>query len=228
MAHWQKFLIGTTLVLLSSSPLNANPSLEKDGAGDRAGLLPDHLLGTPPEIFTEPAANGNEAVAVADPCAKIGGLPSDVEAHVSMFYPFPAAKTQQSAEALRANSEGGILLVDGVQYTLQYIELPKSPALPFSSVRYPMEARFVHEAADGSKAILSVPVAEGDANVSVEKMLQDGKAKIDPNDLLPGDRALALMERTGLECAGPSERHYVLRTPVQVSAAQIKKFEERF
>ena len=225
MAYWQKLLIGTSLILLSSSPLNANPSLGEGSPEQQAGVLPD---GTPPEIFTEPSASGEEPVTVADPCAKIGGLPEDVEAHISMFYPFPAAKTSKGEEALRADSEGGVMLVDGVQYTLQYIELPKSPALPFSSVQYPMEARFVHEAADGSKAILSVPVAEGNANVGIEKMLQNGKAKIDPNDLLPGDRALALMERTGLECAGPSERHYVLKTPVQVSAAQIKKFEQSF
>lgn len=228
MAHWQKLLIGTSLVLLSSSPLNANPSLGSGAPEEQAGVLPDNLLGAPPEIFTEPAANGEEPAAVADPCAKIGGLPEGTEAQISMFYPFPAAKASRGAESLRANSEGGVMLVDGVQYTLQYIELPKSPALPFSSVHYPMEARFVHEAADGSKAILSVPVSEGAANLGVEKMLQDGKAKIDPNDLLPSDRALALMERTGLECAGPSERHYVLKTPVQVSAAQIRKFEESF
>ena len=228
MAHWQKLLIGTSLVLLSSSPLNANPSLGSNSPEQQAGVLPDNLLGVPPEIFTEPAANGEEPAAVADPCAKIGGLPEGTEAQISMFYPFPAAKAAKGEEALRANSEGGVMLVDGVQYTLQYIELPKSPALPFSSVYYPMEARFVHEAADGSKAILSVPVSEGAANLGVDKMLQDGKAKIDPNDLLPSDRALALMERTGLECAGPSERHYVLKTPVQVSAAQIKKFEQSF
>lgn len=228
MAHWQKLLIGTSLVLLSSSPLNANPSPGPASPEEQAGVLPDNLLGAPPEIFSEPAANGEEPAAVADPCAKIGGLPEGVEAQVSMFYPFPAAKAATDAEALRANSEGGVLLVDGVQYTLQYIELPKSPALPYSSIRYPMEARFVHKAADGSTAILSVPVTEGSANVGVEKMLQSGKTRIDPNDLLPSDRALALMERTGLECAGPSERHYILKTPVQVSAAQIRKFEESF
>ncbi len=228
MAHWQKLLLGASLVFVASAPLNANPSLVGDADGPQAGVLPDHIEGAPPEIFTEPAASGTEPVAVADPCAKIGGLPEEAEAHISMFYPFPAAKTGKGEESLRADSEGGIMLVDGVQYTLQYIELPKSPALPFSSVQYPMEARLVHKAADGSTAVLSVPVAEGDANVGVEKMLQDGKAKIDPNDFLPSHRALALMERTGLECAGPSERHYILKTPVQVSAAQIKKFEEQF
>lgn len=228
MAHWQKLLLGASLVFVASSPLNANPSLAPNTDGQQAGVLPDHIQGAPPEIFTEPAASGAEPMVAADPCAKIGGLPEGAEAHVSMFYPFPAAKTNKDAEGLRADSEGGIMLVDGVQYTLQYIELPKSPALPFSSVQYPMEARLVHKAADGSTAVLSVPVAEGNANVGVEKMLQDGKAKIDPNDFLPSDRALALMERTGLECAGPAERHYILKTPVQVSAAQIKKFEEQF
>lgn len=228
MAHWQKLLIGTSLVLLSSSPLNANPSLKDAAPEQQAGVLPDHLLGTPPEIFTEPAASADEPVPTPDACAKIGGLPEDVEAHISMFYPFPAAKSAKGPDMLRADSEGGVMLVDGVQYTLQYIELPKSPALPFSSVQYPMEARFVHKAADGSTAVLSVPVIEGAANVGMEKMLQDGKAKIDPNDLLPTDRALALIERTGLECAGPAERHYILKTPVQVSAAQIEKFGRQF
>ena len=60
-------------------------------------------------------------------------------------------------------------------------------------------------------------------------MLQKKKMKIDPNDLLPATRDITLMGATKQGgCNGPVERHYVMTTPVHVSAAQIRKFEELF
>lgn len=228
MAHWHKFLLGTSLIILASGPLYANPAAAPEAPGEQAGLLPDHMTGTPPEILSEPAVNGHEAAAPSDECAAIPGTPEDPHAKISLFYPFPLASIAPDGQALRATSEGGIMLVNGVQYTLQYIELPKQAALPISSVQYPMEARFVHRAADGTTAILSVPVTEGRANMAVEKMLQKKSAKIDPNDLLPADRTAALMGQERQGCGGPIEKHYVMVTPVQVSGAQIRKFEQLF
>lgn len=226
MAHWHKLLLGTSLAILVSGPLYANPSEPVVIVGEQAGVLPDHMTGAPPEIMSEPAVNGGEAPPLAQECA---GTPDAPHAKISLFYPFPAAAIAPDANALRATSEGGIMLVGGVQYTLQYIELPKHAELPFSSVQYPMEARFVHRAADGSTAILSVPVTEGAANIALEKMLQNKKMKVDPNDLLPATRDITLMGQTAQGgCNGPIERHYVMTTPVQVSAAQIKKFEQLF
>ena len=214
MAHWHKLLLGTSLVFFVSGPLYANP-----------GQAPK-----PPEPMSEPAAV-NEAVPpqASEQCADTGGVPEDPHAKISLFYPFPAASIAPDDKALRANTEGGIMLVGGVQYTLQYIELPKHAEIPISSVQYPMEARFVHRSADGSTAILSVPVAEGNANIALEKMLQKKSMKVDPNDLLPDIRSITLMGQTKQAgCNGPVERHYLMTTPVQVSAAQIKKFEQLF
>lgn len=227
MAHWHKLLLGTSLVILASGPLYANPAAAPETPGVQAGFSQGQA-GTPPESLSEPAASGAGAAAPLDECAAIAGTPENPNAKISLFYPFPLASIAPDAQALRATSEGGIMLVNGVQYTLQYIELPKQAALPFSSVQYPMEARFVHRAADGATAILSVPVTEGRANIALEKMLQRKSAKIDPNDLLPADRTAALMGQERQGCGGPVEKHYVMTTPVQVSAAQIKKFERLF
>jgi carbonic anhydrase len=212
MAHWHKLLLGTSLAILFSGPLYANPTQPPADAAP----------------VSEPAVVA-EAPAEPSQCAETGGLPEETQAKISLYYPFPVASIAPDGKALRATSEGGLMLVDGVQYTLQYIELPKHAELPFSSVQYPMEARFVHRAADGSIAILSVPVAEGSANIALEKMLQKKGMRADPNDLLPASRDITLMgqERQG-GCNGPVERHYVMTTPVQVSAAQIKKFEQLF
>lgn len=213
MAHWHKLLLGTSLVFFVSAPIYANPA--------QAPSLPAPM--------SEPAVVVEEVAPEAQNCADMGGVPEEPHAKISLFYPFPVAPVAPDANALRATTEGGIMLVGGVQYTLQYIELPKHAALPFSSVQYPMEARFVHRAADGSIAILSVPVAEGGANIALEKMLQKKSLKVDPNDLLPPSRDITLMgtaKQGG--CGGPVERHYVMTTPVHVSATQIKKFEQLF
>ncbi len=215
MAQWHKLLLGTGLAFFASVPLYANPAQQPAAA----------------EPVSEPAVVSEipaPATAAPEQCANGGGLPEDPHAKISLFYPFPVATIAPDDKALRATSEGGIMLVNGVQYTLQYIELPRYAALPFSSVQYPMEARFVHRAGDGSTAILSVPVKEGAANIALEKMLQNKKMKVDPNDLLPDSRDITLMGETRQGCNGPAERHYVMTTPVQVSAAQIKKFEQLF
>jgi carbonic anhydrase len=224
MAHWHKFLLGASLLILGSGPLYANPAAAPRAAGEQTG----RKAGTPSEIMREPAADQAAAATASDECTAIAGVPENPNAKISIFYPFQVASIAPDEKALRATSEGGIMLVNGVQYTLQYIELPKQAALPISSVRYPMEARFVHRAADGTTAILSVPVTEGRANLALEKMLQKKSAKIDPNDLLPADRTAALMGQERQGCGGPVEKHYVMMTPVQVSAAQIRKFEQLF
>lgn len=212
MAQWHKLLLGTGLVFFASMPLYANPAQQPATT----------------EPMSEPAVAVEAPPPAPEQCAGKDGLPEDPHAKISLFYPFPAATIATDGKALRATPEGGIMLVNGVQYTLQYIELPRYAELPFSSVQYPMEARFVHRASDGSTAILSVPVAEGAANIALEKMLQNKKMKIDPNDLLPESRDITLMGETRQGCAGAVERHYVMTTPVHVSAAQIKKFEQLF
>lgn len=213
MAHWHKLLVGTSLIFFASAPLYANPAQAP----------------APAEPMSEPAVVSEAPPPAAETCETLGGLAEDPHARVSLFYPFPVAPIAPDGKALRATSEGGIMLVNGVQYTLQYIELPKHAEIPISSVYYPMEARFVHRAADGSTAILSVPVKEGAANIALEKMLQKKRLKVDPNDLLPPTRDITLMGTTKPGgCNGPVERHYLMTTPVQVSAAQIKKFEQLF
>lgn len=212
MAQWHKLLLGTGLVFFASVPLYANPAQPPPAA----------------EPLSEPAAMAEAPPEATEHCADAAALPDAPHAKISLFYPFPVAAIAPDANALRATSEGGIMLVDGVQYTLQYIEIPKQAALPLSSVQYPMEARFVHRAADGSTVILSVPVTEGAANIALEKMLQNKKMKIDPNGLLPASRDITLVEQTQQACGGPVERRFVMTTPVQVSAAQIEKFGQLF
>lgn len=231
MAHWKKFLLATTVIVAISGPLYANQEQDERtrpaGESTQAGMLPDHLLGAPPEIMSEPPAGPEAAPAAAKSCASAGNIVHNVSSTISFFYPFPAKGFVKDGDAVRMPVEGGVMLIDGAQYTLRSIEFPHHPALPFSAVQYPMEARFVHDAADGSKAILSVPVAEGQANLGIEMMLQNsGSGSLDPNDLLPADRTFAMVENIG--CGEAAVRRYVLTTPVQVSAAQLQKFEQLF
>ena len=180
MAHWHKFLLGTSLLILGSGPLYANPAAAPRAAGEQAG----QKAGTP-EIMSEPAVDQAAAAPASDECTAIAGAPENPNAKISIFYPFQVASIAPDGKALRATSEGGIMLVNGVQYTLQYIELPKQAALPISSVRYPMEARFVHRAADGTTAILSVPVTEGRANLALEKNAAEKEHKNRPQRPAP-------------------------------------------
>jgi len=241
MTQWKNFLLGTSLLVLISAPVYANPLDEQASPAaaedalppkaEEMAVLPDHLLGAPPEILLEtaPSAQGDEPLS--ETCALSAGAMEKTASKVSFFYPFPAAKIRKGDDSIRAESEGGLMLIDGAQYTLKYIEIPKNAGLPSDGVQYSMEARFVHKGVDGSTVILSVPVTEGEANLGIEKMLQNkARVSIDPNDLLPVDRSLALLEQRGGEGCAPAqgERHYVLKTPVYVSAAQIRKFEQLF
>lgn len=245
MAQWQKFLLGTSLVVSFAGPLYASPQGENSavavfsGAGTQevekyASLLP-HTLKAEGSPIIEKSAVGTEKaqgqVALIPPCSISPGLVRDAHEKLSVFYPFPAAKVIRNSDGVRAESEGGLLLVDGAQYTLKYIELPKHPDLPADAADYKMEARFVHESAEGAKVILSVPVTEGAPNPGVEMMLQNSaKSKINLNDLLPPDPAFDLAGKMGgQECGGgQAALHYILKTPLQVSAAQLRKFEQLF
>jgi carbonic anhydrase len=107
---------------------------------------------------------------------------------------------------------------------------------------YDMVLHLMHEATDGSQAGVAVLLTRGKANVMLQKIwdhmpVAEGPeqnvpgVEINPAGLLPPRRALGYFSYTGSLTAPPCTEHVewvVLRTPVEVSNAQISVFAKLF
>jgi carbonic anhydrase len=104
--------------------------------------------------------------------------------------------------------------------------------------RFPMEMHLVHKADDGKLAVIGVLIEEGAANAAFEPVwtkLPKGKGDpralgeltVDVDQLLPQARE-AYWYNGSLTTPPCSEgvRWFVLRTPIQLSKAQIQAFKE--
>jgi carbonic anhydrase len=139
-----------------------------------------------------------------------------------------------------APGTGNVLTVDGKRYHLTQFHFHHPSEEWVDGKPYEMEAHLMHEAADGAVAGVTVFLKAGRPNATVERMWDHmpttaGKeqeiagVEINPANLLPGNAAYYTYQGslTAPPCS-ESVAWFVLKTPVEVSSAEISAFAKLY
>ena len=173
--------------------------------------------------------------------------PIDLKAPIKAFTATPqidwrevqGAELINNGHTLQMNmvNAGGIVR-NGKLYKLTQFHFHTPSEHTIDGRHYPMEAHFVHQASDGSLAVIGVMFAEGANNPHLDPIWwaapgMEGKAAVaftfDPTDILPKNRA-SLWYQGSLTTPPCSEivDWTVLTTPVTASKSQIAVFKSLF
>lgn len=187
-----------------------------------------------------------------DPAAracKIGTQQSPIDLHdpVSAFIATPqidwrevqTAELVNNGHTLQMNlANAGGIVREGKLYKLIQFHFHTPSEHTINGRYFPMEAHFVHQASDGTLAVIGVMFSEGANNAHLDPIWwaapnMPGKAAVafpfDPTDLLPKNRASMWYE--GSLTTPPCSEIVdwtVLTTPVTASKSQIAVFKSLF
>lgn len=139
-----------------------------------------------------------------------------------------------------APGTGSFLVVDGKRYQLIQFHFHRPSEEQVSGKPYPMEVHFMLKSAEGRVAGVVTFLKVGAANPAVQKIWDHMPAtkskereipglRINPADLLPRDKAYYLY--MGSVTAPPCTEGvtwFVLKTPVDISAEQIRRFAKLY
>lgn len=148
--------------------------------------------------------------------------------HQIRWNPVDAAELELGGEMLELKLEGaGGVLRGEVAYELTEVQLRRRA----HSRRYPVEARFIHEASRGDQVVVGLYLTEGAANPGLEPLraaVEAGDAEavrgVDMRELLPADDAqLVYAARNDAGCA-PRVTWTVMTRPIEASAEQLDAF----
>lgn len=146
-----------------------------------------------------------------------------------------------NGHTIKANyGEGSSIAVDGKTYQLLQFHFHSLSENKVEGEYFPLEAHLVHQAADGSLAVVAVLFEEGDANPLLERLwgytpVKVGStttvatASINVSDLLP--ESADYYSFTGSLTTPPCTegvKWMVLQNPVSIAPAQIAKFRSFF
>jgi carbonic anhydrase len=134
---------------------------------------------------------------------------------------------------------GSYLIVGEKRYQLTQFHFHRPSEEYVRGRQYDMVLHLMHKASDGEEAGVAVLLTSGRANGTVAELWQhmprdEGQraapgVELDPADMLPGTRGYYVY--TGSVTAPPCTegvKWFVLKTPVEVSAAQIAAFAELY
>ena len=134
-----------------------------------------------------------------------------------------------------APGSGSFLVADGKRYQLTQLHFHRPSEELVAGRQYDMVLHLMHRAADGEVAGVAVLLQAGRANAALgqlwkhmprsEGQLDVGDLQIDPTQMLP--RSTGYYLYTGSVTAPPCTggvKWFVLKTPVEISAAQIRAF----
>ena len=134
--------------------------------------------------------------------------------------------------------EAQTMTVEGESFRLLQFHFHTPSENALNGKRFPMEAHFVHQDGKGNLAVLAVFMEEGEANASLQRIWDLAPAtkstsaaatEFNPKLLLPGD--LEYFTFSGSLTTPPCSEgvHWrVLKTPIQVSKAQIEFFQSLY
>ena len=139
-----------------------------------------------------------------------------------------------------APGAGNLLIVGGERYQLKQFHFHHPSEEYVNGKPYAMVIHLIHESEDGKVAGVAVLLKVGSANATIQKIWEHmPKSKsseeeiagvdVNPADLLPQDAAYYMYK--GSLTAPPCTEGvtwFVLKTPVQISAEQIKAFAELY
>ena len=118
-------------------------------------------------------------------------------ADIPVTYREVPLKVVNNGHTIQVNIEpGSSIAIDGKRFDLLQVHFHHSSEHLLAGRSLPLEAHFVHAAADGSLAVLGVFFEPGRHNASLEPIWQvmpdevgdAGSGRFDPTDLLPAER----------------------------------------
>jgi len=135
-------------------------------------------------------------------------------------------------------ADAGTAKLGGVDYKFLQFHMHTPAEEKVDGVGYPFNAHLVHQSADGKLAVIGVFFKDGKDSAALKPVFADMpaaegktplKANYDLNTLLP--TSLAYYNYSGsLTTPGCGEgvSFYILKTPVEMSAAQLSQFKKIF
>lgn len=136
-----------------------------------------------------------------------------------------------------APGTGNFLIVGEKRYQLQQFHFHHPAEEPIHGKRYDMVLHFMFNADDGEIAGVAVLLKSGSANAAIQQVWEhapktEGQENVtgvvfNPGGMMPSDTA-AYYTYVGSLTAPPCTRTvwFILKTPLDISAEQIKKFAE--
>lgn len=133
----------------------------------------------------------------------------------------------------------GAVTLDGTEYRLLQFHFHAPSEESFDGKRYPLVAHLVHKNAQGQLGVVAVLFKAGKNNPALKPVFEHLPAKagekrpleaaFDPATLLPADRAYyAFMGSLTTPPCSEEVRWQVLKTPVELSKAQLAAFKKRY
>jgi carbonic anhydrase len=157
---------------------------------------------------------------------------------LNIYYNTKAKTFLNNGHTLKAEmKDGAKLYIDGKEFKLLQFHFHTPSENTINGEYFPMEAHFVHSTKNGELAVLSVMFKIGKYNPAIQKFINNmpkhaGEkrnicaANLKAKDLLP--KNLEYYRFNGSLTTPPCSegvRWFVLKTPVEVSAKQIRAFE---
>lgn len=159
---------------------------------------------------------------------------------IEFGYVAGAAEVINNGHTIQVNlPAAGAATIAGGEYKLLQFHFHTPSEEKINGKAYPMVAHLVHKSAEGKLAVVAVLFKRGKENAALKAVFADlpgkeGETKaleggLNPADLLPADRAYyAFMGSLTTPPCSEEVRWQVLKTPVEVSAAQLKAFAKLY
>lgn len=160
-------------------------------------------------------------------------------AEVDVDYSVSGLEVLNNGHTIQFNYDpGSYLTVNGEPFQLAQFHGHAPSEHTIDGRSYPLELHFVHKSDNGSLAVIGVLFVEGKENIALEELWQhlprrEGKANrvervaINGRDLFPRERSFyRYMGSLTTPPCSEGVNWFVLDTPVEISANQIKRFRE--
>jgi carbonic anhydrase len=171
--------------------------------------------------------------------AALGGAAADTRAPRLAYQPSRIEALHNGHTVEVRYDPGSTLTLDGQSFSLVQLHFHHPSEHTLDGRAFPLEMHLVHRAADGHLAVLSVLVAEGAENRALAPLwaalpAASGErsaptATVNAAEILPPERAL--FRYSGSLTTPPCSegvRWMVLRSPIEMSAAQLTAFAKLF
>ena len=159
---------------------------------------------------------------------------------IGFAYVAGAGEVVNNGHTIQVNlPAAGLVTLDGVEYKLLQFHFHTPSEEKIDGKAYPLVAHLVHKSAQGQLAVVAVLFKAGKENAALKPVFDHLPAKegetvkldaaIDATDLLPADRAYyAFMGSLTTPPCSEEVRWQVLKTPVELSAAQLAAFRKLY
>jgi carbonic anhydrase len=155
------------------------------------------------------------------------------EGMISLDYSAKITKAENNGHSIQV-TDSGTAIINQRQFNLRQFHFHAESEHTVDGKHYPLEIHFVNQAQDGRIAVIAVFFEEGQENKGFQEVLDDVKKQTNCEitaiqTLIPENKSY--YHYLGSLTTPPLSENvewYVLKTPVEVSAAQIKTFQSLY